>query len=120
MTGYWVRGLASPHPFLGATPLASEARAVLASAVFFLVQFVVGDMDWCGFFWLLGGERCGGGGSAVFSLFFFLTLRQAEQVRLVLRLWTDSVCSRFQLCHGGESVQCKLFKSRRFHSTVFF
>ena len=29
---------------------------MLASAVF-LVQFVVGDMEWCGFFRLLGGER---------------------------------------------------------------
>ena len=48
---------ASPHPFLGATPHATEARVVLASAVFFLVQFVVGDMEWFGFFWLLGGER---------------------------------------------------------------
>ena len=63
-----------------------EARAVLASAVFFLVQFVVGDMGWCGFFWLLGGE-CGGG-SAVFSL-VPLPQRRAEQVRIVLRLWTS-------------------------------
>ena len=79
-----MRGLASPHPFLGAASLAIEARAVLASAVFFLVQFVVGDMEWCGFFWLLGGERVGG--SAVFSLVFLLTQRRAEQVRIVLRL----------------------------------
>ena len=79
-------GLGIPSPFLGATPLAIQARAVLASAVFFLVQFVVGDMEWCGFFWLLGGE-CGGG-SAVFSL-VPLTQWRAEQVRLVLRLWTS-------------------------------
>ena len=45
----------------------------MASAVFFLVHFVVGDMEWCGFFWLLGGER--GAGSAVFSLVFPLTQR---------------------------------------------
>ena len=45
-------GLASPHPFLSATPLAVEA-----SAVFSLVQFVVGDMEWFGFFRLPGGER---------------------------------------------------------------
>ena len=41
-----MRGLASPHTFLGATALSVEARVVLASAVFFLVQFVVGDMEW--------------------------------------------------------------------------
>ena len=50
VTGYGVRGLASPHPFLGAILLVVEARVVLASAVFFLVQFVVGDMEWA---WLL-------------------------------------------------------------------
>ena len=44
--GLRVRGMASPHPFLGATPLAGEARVVLAGAVFFLVQFVVGDVEW--------------------------------------------------------------------------
>ena len=48
-----MRSLASPHPFLGATALAVEARVVLASAVFLMVQFVVGDME----FRLLGGER---------------------------------------------------------------
>ena len=45
VTGYGVRGLASPHSLLGATPLAIDAKVVLASAVFFLVQFVVGDME---------------------------------------------------------------------------
>ena len=43
------------------------------------MQFVVGDLEWVGFFWLLGGER--GGGSPVFSLVSPLTQRQAEQVR---------------------------------------
>ena len=57
VTGYGVRRLASPHPFLGGTPLAIEARVVLASAVFFLVQFVVGDMEWFDFFRLLGAQR---------------------------------------------------------------
>ena len=82
-----VRGLASPHPFLGATPLAVEARVVLASAVFFLVQFVVGDMEWCGFFRLLGGER--GVWECRLLSGFPLTQRRAEQVRTVLRLWTS-------------------------------
>ena len=57
MTGFGVRGLASPHPFLGTTPLAVEARVVLASAVFFLVQFVVGDMEWAWLLQVAGGER---------------------------------------------------------------
>ena len=48
MTGCGVRGLASPRPFLGGTPLAVEARVVLVSAVFFLVQFVVAT--WSGDF----------------------------------------------------------------------
>ena len=57
VTGYEVRGLVSPHPFLGATPLAVEARVVLASAVFFLCSSLWASWSGIGFFWLLGGER---------------------------------------------------------------
>ena len=46
-------GITSPL-FLGATPLAVEARVVLASAVFFLVHIVVSDMEWD---WLLQVAR---------------------------------------------------------------
>ena len=46
-----MRGLASPHPFLGAIPLAVVARVVLASA------FVEGDMEFGWFLPVAGCER---------------------------------------------------------------
>ena len=101
-----MRGLASPHPFLGATPLAVEARVVLASAVFSLVQFVVGDMEWFGFFWLLSGER--GAGSAVFSLVFPLTQRRAEQVRIYLTILSQKygvAVERFYCTFQGKRLE---------------
>ena len=60
VTGYGVRGLASPHPFLGATALAVEARVVLAMVGFFrlLVANVVCERAcslWSSL--LLSGER---------------------------------------------------------------
>ena len=61
---YWnqvTRLTAYPHPFLG---------AVLESAVFFPVQFVVGDWEWVGFFW-------------------FLVASVVVGVRIDLMLWTS-------------------------------
>ena len=81
VTGYGVRGLASPHSFLGATALAVEARS--------------GSGE-CGL--LPGTVRGGRHGSgvanvvcewAVFPLVFPLTQWRAGQVRIVLWLWTS-------------------------------
>ena len=137
--GYGVRGSVFPHPFLGATPLAVEARVVLASAVFFLVQFVVGNLEWDGFFRLLGGERgvwecrllsgfpsyseASGAGAhrapvvdvpVIIQLVF---LQYCENVE-VPQIPSSTECSNFQLCFSGVYAQCKLCKSRRFHSAV--
>ena len=60
VTGYGSEGLGIPSPLLGWPLLLLEARVVLASAVFFLVLFVEGDME-CGWFLLVSkGERGAG------------------------------------------------------------
>ena len=59
-------GLGIPHHLLWCHSSCLQQEWSLASAVFFLVLFVVGDLEWVGFFWLLGGERgAGESGSAV-------------------------------------------------------
>ena len=57
VAGYGVSCLASPHPFW-VPILLLAARVVLASAVFFLVLLVEGDMEVVGFFWLLERAWC--------------------------------------------------------------
>ena len=42
---------------LGIPALLRGCQSSSCRGVFFLVQCVVGDMEWVGFFWLLGGER---------------------------------------------------------------
>ena len=86
VTGYGVRGLASPHS-LGATPLAVDAEW------FWRVR----SSSWCtswwatwsgiGFFRLLGGER--GAWECRLLSGLPLTQRRAEQLRIVLQLWTS-------------------------------
>ena len=78
---------------------------VLASAVFFLVHFVVGDMEWFAFFRLLGCER--GGWSAVFLplVEFF----KVPQLQFIGRVVVISVASQRQgslckLCKTGDCV----------------
>ena len=133
-----MRGLASPHPFLGATALAVEARVVLASAVFFIVQFVVGDMEWLAssvagwrtWWWecrLLSGlpsySVASGAGaprasvmdvSVIIQLMF---LQHFEDVE-VPQIPSSTECSGFQLYYRVVYVQCKLCKNRRYHSAV--
>ena len=103
---------------------------VLASAVFFLVQFVVGDMEW-----FLGGERgvwecrflsglpsysvASGAGAhrapvTDVSMFIQLMFLQSCENVEVPQIPFLTECSRFQLYYRGVYVQCKLCKSRRF------
>ena len=126
--------MASPHPFFGA-----KARVVLASAVFSLVQFVVGDIEWFCFFRLLGGERgawecrllsglpsfseASGEGAYRASVVDVLVIIQLKFLQYfenveVPQIPSSTECSRFQLCYRGEHAQCKLCTSRRFHSAV--
>ena len=99
----------------------------------------VEDMEWFGFFRLLGGERgvwecrllsglpsysvASGAGahrapvvdvSVIIQLMF---LQYYENVE-VPQIPSSTECSRFQLYFRGVYVQCKLCESQRFHSAV--
>ena len=78
-------------------------------------------MEWCG--GLPSFSEASGAGAhrapvmdvpAIVQLEF---LRYYENVE-VPQIPSSTECSRFQLCYRGEYVQCKLCKSRRFHSAV--
>ena len=90
-----------------------------------------------GFFRLLGGERgvwecrflsglpfysvasgAGGHRAPVMDVSVIIQLMFLQYFEKVPQIPSSTECCRFQLYYRGESVQCKLCKSRRFHSAV--